>query len=147
MEDTYGIQGPTSIQLINQARRFHVHGNTCNFSYHVLHFHAHKFVSSHKLIIVNSFKGWQVDLLTGKLGFDYLFNYKEEIDLNSTLQRYFPDGIGIYFDNVGGKLLEAALADMNPFGRISVCGISDYIKSGKRASPSMIDVIYKQIMI
>lgn len=45
-------------------------------------------------------------------------------------------------------MLEAAVANMNPFGRVAVCGvISDYTKSGKRASPSMIDVIYKRIMI
>ncbi|PWA54877.1 hypothetical protein CTI12_AA429780 [Artemisia annua] len=90
----------------------------------------------------------KVDLLKGKLGFDDAFNYKEEKDLNSAVQRYFPNGIDIYFDNVGGEMLEAAVANMNLFGRVAVCGvISDYTKSGKRASPSMIDVIYKRIMI
>ncbi|XP_058723088.1 2-alkenal reductase (NADP(+)-dependent)-like [Vicia villosa] len=90
----------------------------------------------------------KVALLKEKLGFDDAFNYKEETDLNSTLKRYFPDGIDIYFDNVGGKMLEAAVANMNAFGRVSVCGIiSEYTDVGKRASPNMMDVVYKRITI
>ncbi|XP_071724118.1 NADPH-dependent oxidoreductase 2-alkenal reductase-like [Rutidosis leptorrhynchoides] len=90
----------------------------------------------------------KVELLKGKLGFDEAFNYKGETDLNSTLKRYFPNGIDIYFDNVGGEMLEAAVANMNSFGKIAVCGvISDYTNSGRRTAPSMIDIIYKRIMI
>ncbi|KAF8400653.1 hypothetical protein HHK36_013952 [Tetracentron sinense] len=36
--------------------------------------------------------------------------------------RYFPEGIDIYFDNVGGEMLEAAVANMNVFGRVAACG-------------------------
>ncbi|KAI3811172.1 hypothetical protein L1987_20890 [Smallanthus sonchifolius] len=89
-----------------------------------------------------------VDLLKEKLGFDEAFNYKEEKDLKSTLQRYFPQGIDIYFDNVGGEMLDAAVTNMNTFGRIAACGvISDYINSEKHSALSMVDVIYKRIMI
>ncbi|CAI8589536.1 unnamed protein product [Vicia faba] len=81
----------------------------------------------------------KVALLKEKLGFDDAFNYKEEKDLNFTLKRYFPDGIDIYFDNVGGKMLEAAVANMKAFGRVAVCGvISKYTDAGKRASPNMV---------
>ncbi|KAM0030986.1 putative (+)-pulegone reductase [Helianthus debilis subsp. tardiflorus] len=67
-----------------------------------------------------------VKLLKEKLGFDEAFNYKEETDLNLTLKRYFPDGIDIYFDNVGGEILEAAISTMNLHGRVALCGmISD----------------------
>ncbi|XP_071909531.1 2-alkenal reductase (NADP(+)-dependent)-like [Coffea arabica] len=59
----------------------------------------------------------KVDLLKNKLGFDEAFNYKEETDLKSTLKRYFPDGIDIYFDNVGAEMLEAAVDNTNAFGR------------------------------
>ncbi|GKC84473.1 NADP(+)-dependent 2-alkenal reductase-like protein, partial [Tanacetum coccineum] len=69
----------------------------------------------------------KVDLLKNKFGFDEAFNYKEEKDLNVTLKRYFPDGIDIYFENVGGKMLDAVLCNMRLHGRIAVCGmISQY---------------------
>ncbi|XP_057797930.1 2-alkenal reductase (NADP(+)-dependent)-like [Salvia miltiorrhiza] len=90
----------------------------------------------------------KVELLKEKLGFDDAFNYKEEIDLNSALKRYFPEGIDIYFDNVGGEMLEAAVANMSQFGRVAVCGaISEYTGSGKRAALEMLDVVYKRITI
>jgi len=90
----------------------------------------------------------KVDLMKEKLGFDDAFNYKEETDLKSALKRYFPDGIDIYFDNVGADMLEAAVANMNAFGRVAACGvISEYTDSAKRAAPSMLDVVYKRITI
>ncbi|KAK7327691.1 hypothetical protein VNO77_21779 [Canavalia gladiata] len=90
----------------------------------------------------------KVELVKEKLGFDDAFDYKEETDLNSTLKRYFPGGIDIYFDNVGGEMLEAAVANMKAFGRVAICGvISEYTDSGKRASPNMLDVVFKRITI
>lgn len=90
----------------------------------------------------------KVALLKEKLGFDDAFNYKEESDLKSALKRYFPDGIDIYFDNVGAEMLEAAVANMNTFGRVAVCGvISEYTDAAKRAAPDMLDVVYKRITI
>ncbi|CAI9770934.1 unnamed protein product [Fraxinus pennsylvanica] len=69
----------------------------------------------------------KVDLLKNKFGFDDAFNYKEEPDLNVALKRLFPDGIDIYFENVGGKMLNAVLLNMKLHGRIAVCGmISQY---------------------
>ncbi|XP_052208615.1 2-alkenal reductase (NADP(+)-dependent)-like [Diospyros lotus] len=69
----------------------------------------------------------KVDLLKNKFGFDEAFNYKEEEDLDAALKRYFPNGIDIYFENVGGKMLDAVLVNMNLHGRIAVCGmISQY---------------------
>ncbi|KAJ3671550.1 hypothetical protein LUZ60_007629 [Juncus effusus] len=69
----------------------------------------------------------KVNLLKNKFGFDDAFNYKKEHDLNAALKRCFPNGIDIYFENVGGALLDAVLPNMRPSGRISVCGmISQY---------------------
>ncbi|XP_038714329.1 2-alkenal reductase (NADP(+)-dependent) isoform X2 [Tripterygium wilfordii] len=65
----------------------------------------------------------KVDLLKNKLRFDEAFNYKEESDLDAALKRYFPQGIDIYFDNVGGDMLDAALVNMRIHGRIAVCGM------------------------
>lgn len=89
-----------------------------------------------------------MDLLKNKLGFDDAFNYKEETDLKAAVAKYFPDGVDIYFDNVGGEMLEAAVANMNQFGRVAVCGvIAEYTEKGKRAAPDMIDIVYKRITI
>lgn len=45
-------------------------------------------------------------------------------------------------------MLEAAIANMKAFGRVAVCGvISEYTDAGKRASPNMLDVVYKRINI
>ncbi|MCR9259077.1 MAG: NADP-dependent oxidoreductase [Pseudomonadaceae bacterium] len=63
----------------------------------------------------------KVDLLTGELGFDYAFNYKDGNLLNH-LREGAPDGLDVYFDNVGGDHLQAAITHMRPFGRIPLCG-------------------------
>ncbi|XP_044472346.1 2-alkenal reductase (NADP(+)-dependent)-like isoform X2 [Mangifera indica] len=90
----------------------------------------------------------KVAILKKKLGFDDAFNYKEEPDYKAALKRYFPDGIDIYFDNVGGEMLEAAVANMNLLGRVAACGaIAEYTDATKRAAPSMLDVVYKRIKI
>ena len=61
---------------------------------------------------------------------------------------YFPDGIDVYFENVGGEMLEAALANMNTYGRVALSGvIAEYTGGGRRAVPDLLDVIYKRITI
>ncbi|VAH67072.1 2-alkenal reductase (NADP(+)-dependent) isoform X1 [Triticum aestivum] len=65
----------------------------------------------------------KVKLLKDKFGFDAAFNYKEEPDLTAALKRYFPEGIDIYFENVGGPMLDAVLLNMRMHGRIAVCGM------------------------
>ncbi|PWA87125.1 alcohol dehydrogenase superfamily, zinc-type [Artemisia annua] len=55
---------------------------------------------------------------------------------------YFPDGIDVYFDNVGGEMLEAAVSNMNLHERVAVCGvISEYTNTEKHAAPDMLNVI------
>ncbi|XP_058101930.1 2-alkenal reductase (NADP(+)-dependent)-like isoform X2 [Magnolia sinica] len=69
----------------------------------------------------------KVELLKSKFGFNDAFNYKEEPDLNKALTRHFPEGIDIYFENVGGYMLDAVLLNMRLHGRIAACGmISQY---------------------
>jgi NADPH-dependent curcumin reductase CurA len=71
----------------------------------------------------------KVKWLLDEARIDHAFNYKEvgEDNISSQLRKVCPDGIDIYFDNVGGKHLEAALDNMNVFGRIVLCGmISQY---------------------
>ena len=68
----------------------------------------------------------KVQLLTQELGFDAAFNYRDG-DVYRQLMTAAPQGIDVYFDNVGGDHLEAAISAMRPFGRIVACGsISGY---------------------
>ena len=58
-----------------------------------------------------------------EIGCDTAINYKTCGDLTGAVTKAFPDGIGVYFDNVGGGHLEAAIANMRPFGRLAECGM------------------------
>ncbi|KAG2381060.1 hypothetical protein LR48_Vigan11g155500 [Vigna angularis] len=88
----------------------------------------------------------KVDLLKNKLGFDEAFNYKEESDLNATLKRYFPEGIDIYFENVGGKTLDAVLPNMRLHGRIPVCGmISQYNLAQPEGVTNLAYLIFQRV--
>ncbi len=90
----------------------------------------------------------KVDLLKNKLGFDDAFNYKEEPNLDAALKRYFPEGIDIYFDNVGGETLDAALLNMRLHGRIPVCGmISQYNLDEPQGVKNLPSIIYKRVRI
>jgi NADPH-dependent curcumin reductase CurA len=61
------------------------------------------------------------------LGVDHVIDYKAEKDLTAALMRAAPNGIDVYFENVGGAHLEAALTAANPFARFALCGmISQY---------------------
>lgn len=64
--------------------------------------------------------------LTEELGFDAAIDYKSE-DVKARLEEECPKGIDIFFDNVGGQILDDALLNMAQFGRIVLCGgISSY---------------------
>ncbi|KAK9496089.1 hypothetical protein V1508DRAFT_429492 [Lipomyces doorenjongii] len=68
----------------------------------------------------------KVKYLKDELEFDEAWNYKE-ISPVVAIAKHIPEGIDIYFDNVGGELLDAALAGMSNYGRIIACGqISQY---------------------
>jgi NADPH-dependent curcumin reductase CurA len=86
--------------------------------------------------------------LVDDLGFDHAFNYKDG-DVAGQLARAAPDGIDVYFDNVGGEHLEAAIEVMRRNGRIAMCGqISDYNNTEPATGPSnMMQVIGKRIIM
>jgi NADPH-dependent curcumin reductase CurA len=70
----------------------------------------------------------KVALLTEKYGFDAAFNYKDG-SVTEQLAAAAPDGIDVYFDNVGGDHLEAALSAFNDGGRAALCGAISYYNS------------------
>ena len=64
--------------------------------------------------------------LTGELGFDAAIDYKRE-DVRLALREHAPEGIDVYFDNVGGDILDAALTRLARGARIVICGaVSQY---------------------
>ena len=85
--------------------------------------------------------------LNEKTKIDAVINYKETDDLLSDLSSAAPDGIDVYFDNVGGNHLEAALEVMNDFGCCVECGrISTYNATQPPAAPrNLFKVIGKRI--
>jgi len=77
----------------------------------------------------------KVRYLIDELHFDGAFNYKE-VDLDTALREHCPQGIDLYFDNVGGEQLRAAITALNPFGRITLCGtISQYNNTAPQPAP------------
>jgi NADPH-dependent curcumin reductase CurA len=83
----------------------------------------------------------KVALLTGELGFDAAFNYKDG-NLAGQLRTAANGRIDVYFDNVGGEQLEAAIGAMARFGRIALCGmISLYNETVLPPGPSNIGML------
>ena len=91
----------------------------------------------------------KVDWLLNKIGIDGAFNYKAVENLSNELRNQCPDGIDVYFENVGGAHLEAVLSNMNPFGRIPVCGmISQYNRSEPQPGPRNLGfIIGKRLLL
>lgn len=90
----------------------------------------------------------KASLLTAEYGFDAVLNYREG-PVDTQLRRCAPDGIDVYFDNVGGEHLEAAIAMMNPHGRIAACGmISRYNSLDFAEGPrNLMQIIAKRITL
>jgi len=89
----------------------------------------------------------KVQWLKEKAGIDAAIHYKQTDDLAGELLRLAPNGIDVYFDNVGGNHLEAAMEVMNDFGVCVECGmISTYNATTPPAAPSnLFKIIVKRI--
>ncbi|KAI9756570.1 MAG: hypothetical protein M1815_003286 [Lichina confinis] len=91
----------------------------------------------------------KLDFIKNELAFDEGFNYKKESP-ESALQRLAPDGINIYYENVGGEHLDAALASLNTYGRVVACGmISEYNRKpeDRYGVTNLLNVISKRLTI
>lgn len=77
-----------------------------------------------------------------EIGVDAAIDYKAESDLTAALLRAAPEGIDVYFENVGGAHLQAALTAAKPYARIAVCGmISGYNAVTPIPGPSNLGLI------
>jgi NADPH-dependent curcumin reductase CurA len=91
----------------------------------------------------------KLDFIKNELNFDAGFNYKTEKPADA-LARLAPNGIDIYYENVGGEQLEAAINALNNFGRIIACGmISQYnVKPGEQYPiRNLMQVVAKRLTI
>jgi NADPH-dependent curcumin reductase CurA len=69
----------------------------------------------------------KVQFITREFGFDGAFNYRETPNYGSAIKNLCPNGVDIYFDNVGGPLTDEVMRHINTKARIAVCGqISQY---------------------
>ena len=83
------------------------------------------------------------------LGVDAVINYKTCSDLNEALAQAAPEGIDVYFENVGGEHLFAALNTMKDYGRIAVCGmIAQYNDTAPTPGPNnLAQIIIKKLKV
>ncbi|RUS35298.1 hypothetical protein BC938DRAFT_472857 [Jimgerdemannia flammicorona] len=89
----------------------------------------------------------KVKFLIEECGFDAAFNYKTT-DTTKALVEYCPKGIAIYFENVGGKTLEAVINHANNFARIIACGmISQYNLEKPEPVHNLMQVVRKRLRI
>lgn len=85
----------------------------------------------------------KVNYLVDQLGFDAAVNYKTE-DINKALDTACPNGIDVYFENVGGEIADAVFPLLNNFARIPVCGsISTYNSEGSNLGPRVQEYLIK----
>lgn len=87
--------------------------------------------------------------LKEECGVDEVINYKTCGDLSAALMQAAPEGIDVYFENVGGDHLQAALNAMNPYGRIAACGmIASYNSAEPAPGPNnLMLIVGKKIRI
>ncbi|MFC7340412.1 NADP-dependent oxidoreductase [Saccharopolyspora griseoalba] len=101
-----------------------------------------------KKVIGSAGSAEKVRYLLDEVGFDEAFNYHDG-PVVEQLKAAAPEGIDVYFDNVGGEHLEAAISVMNDFGRLAECGmISQYNAETPQPGPrNMAMIVQKRLKI
>lgn len=78
----------------------------------------------------------KIAYIVDELGFDAAFNYKKVTDYPAKLAELCPDGIDVYFDNVGGRITDAVFPNLRVKGRVVICGqISQYNLENPETGP------------
>ena len=82
-----------------------------------------------------------------EFGFDDCIDYKVG-DIGQSIARACPEGVDVYYENVGGEIQKAAFAAMNDFGRVSMCGqIGQYSGAGAEPGPNLMCVVLKRLRV
>ena len=84
--------------------------------------------------------------LTEELGFDAAIDHRAG-DLTDQLAAAAPNGIDVYFDNVGGDALRAAIANFNPFGRIAACGMISSYNERQPGPDNLFEIVARKLRI
>lgn len=74
-------------------------------------------------------------VVTEEFGFDACIDYKNE-DLRTALRQHCPAGVNVYFDNVGGEVLDAVLGRLAPNARVVLCGVISSYLTGEHPGPA-----------
>ncbi|GHA60749.1 putative NADP-dependent oxidoreductase YfmJ [Pontibacter akesuensis] len=83
----------------------------------------------------------KVAYLKEQLGFDEAINYKTTANINEAIASACPDGVDVYFDNVGGEISDAVYFCINKHARISVCGQISYYNNTRPATGLRVEPI------
>jgi|TARA_B110000881_G_scaffold146807_1_gene129996 NADPH-dependent curcumin reductase CurA len=87
---------------------------------------------------------WVID----ELGADAVIDYRAHDDMTAAIAEHFPSGLDVYFDNVGGEILEAAMDNLGIGARIAICGmISGYNESAIPGPKNMWNLLVKRARI
>lgn len=91
----------------------------------------------------------KADFILSKLGFDAAINYKTTANIANVLDNLAPQGVNVYFDNVGGHISDAVISKMDNYGRVIVCGsISNYNTVTPEMGPRLLPaVVFKKLLI
>lgn len=88
----------------------------------------------------------KAEWLRSVAGLDAVINYRDT-PIGEALPAAAPDGLDVYFDNVGGEHLDAALACMNTLGRIPVCGMISGYNDPTVAVRRLSTIVYRRVML
>jgi NADPH-dependent curcumin reductase CurA len=82
------------------------------------------------------------------LGFNDCIDHRAVMDLETALRDACPNGIDVYFENVGGDLQQAVFPLLNSFGRVIMCGmVAEYNDTKPRPGPNLMSVVRKRLKI
>lgn len=100
-----------------------------------------KMKSTHVVGIAGSDE--KIDYLINELGFDAAVNYKSPT-FEADLEKAIPNGVDVYYENVGGEISDIVMKSLNKFSRIPVCGaISSYNVEGEDIGPRLQGILIK----
>jgi NADPH-dependent curcumin reductase CurA len=88
----------------------------------------------------------KVAWLTDELGFAAAFDYHDG-DITGALEKAAPEGVDVYFDNVGGDHLRAAIACMNPYGRVAACGMISSYNESQPGPDNLFQIVGKKLTV